>query len=113
MIKHVIIHKIGRYCDAFAFAAGPRSERFSMDQHGVADESLSAPGEPHALLMVHDSIAGMRTYLSVGVSTLVAVMVAHRIAASKVTRKPAALQNEIDRIRAALTTRRSAGEWRG
>jgi hypothetical protein len=60
--------------------------------------------------MVHDSIAGMRTYLSMGVSTLVAVMAAHRTAASKVTGKPTALQNEIDRISAALTADRSAGE---
>jgi hypothetical protein len=37
-----------------------------------------------------------------GVSTLVAIMAAHRIAASEVTGKPAALQNEIDRISAAL-----------
>jgi hypothetical protein len=37
--------------------------------------------------MVHDSIAGMRTYLSMDVSTLVAVMAAHRIAASEVTGK--------------------------
>jgi hypothetical protein len=81
-----------------------------MGQHGVADEGLSAPGEPRARLMVHDSIAGMRTYLSMGVSTLVAVMAAHRTAASKVTGKPTALQNEIDRISAALTADRSAGE---
>jgi hypothetical protein len=63
--------------------------------------------------MVHDSIAGMRTYVSMGASTLVTVMSADRIAASKITGKPADLQNEIDRISTALTTDRSAGEWRG
>jgi hypothetical protein len=55
----------------------------------------------------------MRTYRSMGVSTLVAVMAAHRIAASRATAKPVALGSEIDRISAALTTDRSAGEWRG
>jgi hypothetical protein len=48
-----------------------------MGQHGVADESLSAPHERRALLMVHDGITGVRTYLSTGVSTLVAIMAAH------------------------------------
>jgi hypothetical protein len=37
----------------------------------------------------------MRTYFSMGVSTLVAIMAAHRIAAHEVTTKPAALQCEI------------------
>jgi hypothetical protein len=63
--------------------------------------------------MVHDGIAGMRTFLSLGVPTLVAIMAAHRIAAREVTAKPAALQNEIDRISAALATGRATGEWRG
>lgn len=73
----------------------------------------SAAHEPHAPLMVHDGIAGMRAYLSTGVSTLVAIMAAHRIIASEVTAKPAALPNEVDRISAALATGRATGEWRG
>jgi hypothetical protein len=86
---------------------------FSMHQPCAADKSLSATGEPCAPLVVHDSIGGMRTYLSMGVSTLVAGMAAHRIAASIVTEKPVALQNEIDRISAALRADWPAGEWRG
>jgi hypothetical protein len=54
----------------------------------------------------------MRTYLSMGVPTLVAIMAAHRIAAIEATAKPAALQDEIDRIGAALTKGRAIGEWR-
>ena len=45
----------------------------------------------------------MQTYLSTGVSLLVAVMAANRTAASQVTTKPAALQGKIDQISAALT----------
>ena len=44
----------------------------------------------------------MQTYLSTAVSLLVAIMAAHRTAASQVTTNPAALQGEIDQISAAL-----------
>jgi len=78
-----------------------------------ADDAPSAAREPRAPLMVHDGIAGIRACLSTGVSTLVAIMAAHRIAAREVTAKPAAPQNNVDRISAALTEDRAAGEWRG
>jgi hypothetical protein len=75
-----------------------------MGQYSIADKSLSAPNETRDPLMVHDGVTGMRTYLSTGVSTLAAIMAAHRITASEITGKPPALQNEIDRITVALTT---------
>lgn len=73
-----------------------------MGQHRAADVTLSAPREPQASLMVHAGMTGMQTYLSTGVSMLVAIMAAHRMAARQVTAKPTALQGEIHRISAAL-----------
>ena len=65
-----------------------------MDQHRATD----GPGEHQASLLVHAGITGMQTYLTTGVSLLVAIMAAHRTAASQVTAKPAALQGEISRV---------------
>jgi hypothetical protein len=81
-----------------------------MRQPCADTDVLSASRQPRAPVMVYDGIAGIRTYLSAGVSTLVAIMAAHRIAGSDVTAKPAALQNDIDRISAALTTDQATGE---
>jgi hypothetical protein len=70
-----------------------------MDHHRAAD----GPREHQPSLLVHAGIVGMQTYLSTGVSLLVAIMAAHRTAASQVTAEPAALQGKIDQISAALT----------
>jgi hypothetical protein len=67
-----------------------------------ADGVRSALREPCAPLPVHEGVAGMRTYLSTGVLTLVAIMAAHRIAAHEMPATPAALQNKIDRVSSAL-----------
>jgi hypothetical protein len=50
----------------------------------------------------------MRTYFSAGVSTLVAIMAAHRIAAHEVTTTSTKLQTEINRIDVVLVAH--AGE---
>jgi hypothetical protein len=83
-----------------------------MRQPWAAEEVLSSPREPCAPLLVHEGVAGMRTYLSTGVSTLVAIMAAHRIAAHAMTGTPVALQNEIDRVNAALAADRAARGFR-
>src|SRR3974390_175095 len=99
-----------RYCDAFASEA----EWGSHDSGGppmrepfAAVEPFSAQRERAAPFLVHEGGAGMRAYFSTGVSTLVAIMAAHRIAAHEMTAKPAALQSEIHRQRLGARSSRS------
>ncbi len=49
----------------------------------AVDAILSASREPCGPLLVHEGAAGMRTYSSAGVTTLLAIMAAHRIAAMR------------------------------